>query len=97
VDFPLAAQQLQMQLYGQTNIELEPNRVTAIDLIGGYVRASTTIAPVPTTNPEEDVPVSDETTTAAADETTATTDAQQVTTTAPVTTTTTIAASSAEA
>ncbi|NMP38399.1 MAG: LCP family protein [Clostridiales bacterium] len=64
VDFPLAAQQLQMSLYGQTNIELEPNRVTAIDLIGGYVRASSsTIAPVSTTNPADDTPVEDETTT----------------------------------
>ncbi len=40
VDYPLAAQQLQMELYGDTNIVLEDERVTAITIIGGYVRKS---------------------------------------------------------
>ncbi len=40
VDYPLAAQQLQMELYGDTNIVLEDERETAITIIGGYVRKS---------------------------------------------------------
>ena len=38
VDYPLAAQKLQLELYGETNINLEEgNRKTAITVIGGYV------------------------------------------------------------
>ena len=38
VDYPLCAQKLQLELYGETNIEeLEENRETAITIIGGYV------------------------------------------------------------
>lgn len=39
VDYPLAAQQMQLALYGTTNIELSENRVTAIDLYFGRVSA----------------------------------------------------------
>ena len=35
VDYPLAAQQLQLELYGRTNIKLEENRKTAITVMGG--------------------------------------------------------------
>lgn len=35
VDYPLAAQQLQLELYGRTNIKLEENRKTAITVIRG--------------------------------------------------------------
>ncbi len=35
VDYPLAAQQLQLELYGKTNIKLEENRKTAITVMGG--------------------------------------------------------------
>lgn len=35
VDYPLAAQEMQMALYGSTNIELDENRVTAIDVYLG--------------------------------------------------------------
>lgn len=35
VDYPLAAQQLQLELYGQTNIKLEENRKTAITIMKG--------------------------------------------------------------
>lgn len=37
VDYPLAAQTMQLYLYGETNIELPEDRVTAIDEVGGYV------------------------------------------------------------
>lgn len=37
IDYPLAAQKLQQELYGTTNIKLEENRVTAITVMGGYV------------------------------------------------------------
>ena len=37
IDYPLAAQKLQKELYGTTNIVLEENRVTAITVMGGYV------------------------------------------------------------
>lgn len=37
VDYPLAAQNLQKELYGATNINLEENRKTAISVMGGYV------------------------------------------------------------
>ncbi len=36
VDYPLAAQTLQLELYGKTNIQLEEDRVTAIDLLTRY-------------------------------------------------------------
>lgn len=39
VDYPLAAQKLQMELYGKTNITLPEDRVTAITVMGGYVTA----------------------------------------------------------
>lgn len=39
VDYPLAAQQLQTALYGNTNIVLQTNRVTAIDLKGTAKKA----------------------------------------------------------
>lgn len=35
VDYPLAAQQLQLELYGQTNIKLEENRKSAITIMSG--------------------------------------------------------------
>ncbi len=37
VDYPLVAQKLQLELYGETNINLGENRKTAITVIGGYV------------------------------------------------------------
>lgn len=37
IDYPLAAQKLQQELYGETNIKLEENRKTAISVMGGYV------------------------------------------------------------
>lgn len=37
IDYPLAAQKLQQELYGTTNIKLEENRETAITVMGGYV------------------------------------------------------------
>lgn len=37
VDYPLCAQKLQLELYGETNINLEENRKTAISVLGGYV------------------------------------------------------------
>ena len=37
VDYPLAAQNLQKEIYGTTNINLEENRKTAITVMGGYV------------------------------------------------------------
>jgi hypothetical protein len=37
VDYPLVAQKLQMELYGETNIHLEEDRKTAITIVGGYV------------------------------------------------------------
>lgn len=37
IDYPLAAQKLQKEIYGTTNIVLEENRVTAITVMGGYV------------------------------------------------------------
>ncbi len=40
VDYPLAAQKVQMELYGTTNINLAEDRKTAIDVIGGYVQKS---------------------------------------------------------
>lgn len=43
VDYPLAAQKLQFELYGDTNIKLEEEgRKTAITVIGGYVSKKTT-------------------------------------------------------
>lgn len=43
VDYPLAAQKLQMELYGESNIVLdEEGRKTAITVIGGYVSRKTT-------------------------------------------------------
>ena len=43
VDYPLAAQKLQLELYGETNIVLEEEgRKTAITVIGGYVSRKTT-------------------------------------------------------
>ncbi|MBR5544342.1 MAG: LCP family protein [Clostridia bacterium] len=43
VDYPLAARKLQLELYGETNINLEEgNRKTAITVIGGYVSKNTT-------------------------------------------------------
>ncbi len=42
VDYPLAAQKLQLELYGDTNIVLEEDgRKTAITVIGGYVSKKT--------------------------------------------------------
>lgn len=35
VDYPLAAQQLQLELYGKTNIKLEENRKSAITIMSG--------------------------------------------------------------
>lgn len=37
IDYPLAAQKMQNEIYGMTNIKLEENRVTAITVMGGYV------------------------------------------------------------
>ena len=37
VDYPVCAQKLQLELYGETNIKLEENRKTAISVLGGYV------------------------------------------------------------
>ncbi len=37
IDYPLAAQQLQLELYGTTNINLKENRKTALTVLGGYV------------------------------------------------------------
>lgn len=37
VDYPLVAQKLQLELYGNTNINLDENRKTAITILGGYV------------------------------------------------------------
>lgn len=37
IDYPLAAQKMQNEIYGTTNIKLEENRVTAITVMGGYV------------------------------------------------------------
>lgn len=42
IDYPLAAQKLQLELYGDTNIHLEENRKTAITVVGGYVSKKTT-------------------------------------------------------
>ena len=42
IDYPLAAQKLQLELYGETNINLPEERKTAIDVIGGYVSKETT-------------------------------------------------------
>lgn len=43
VDYPFAAQKLQLELYGETNINLEEgNRKTAITVIGGYVSKKAT-------------------------------------------------------
>ncbi len=42
VDYPLAAQKLQLELYGDTNIHLEEDRKTAVTVIGGYVSKKTT-------------------------------------------------------
>ncbi len=43
VDYPLAAQKLQLELYGDTNIVLEEEgRKTAITVVGGYVSKKTT-------------------------------------------------------
>lgn len=42
VDYPLAAQKVQLEIYGETNINLdEDNRKTAITVIGGYVSKKT--------------------------------------------------------
>lgn len=37
VDYPLVAQKLQLEIYGETNIKLEEDRKTAITILGGYV------------------------------------------------------------
>lgn len=37
IDYPLAAQKLQTEIYGTTNIKLEEKRTTAITIMGGYV------------------------------------------------------------
>lgn len=37
IDYPLAAQKLQTEIYGTTNIKLEENRTTAITIMGGHV------------------------------------------------------------
>lgn len=42
VDYPLCAQMLQLELYGDTNIKLDDNRKTAITVLGGYVSKKTT-------------------------------------------------------
>ncbi len=42
VDYPLAAQKTQLEIYGETNINLpEGNRKTAVTVIGGYVSKKT--------------------------------------------------------
>lgn len=41
VDYPLAAQKLQLELYGDTNINLPEERKTAITVVGGYVSKKT--------------------------------------------------------
>ena len=42
IDYPLAAQKLQLELYGDTNIVLDDeNRKTAITVVGGYVSNKT--------------------------------------------------------
>lgn len=41
IDYPLAAQKLQLELYGDTNINLEEDRKTAITVVGGYVSNKT--------------------------------------------------------
>lgn len=41
VDYPLAAQKLQLELYGDTNINLPEDRETAITVVGGYVSRKT--------------------------------------------------------
>ena len=43
IDYPLAAQKLQQEIYGETNIHLEEeDRKTAITVMGGYVSKKTT-------------------------------------------------------
>ncbi len=43
IDYPLAAQKLQQEIYGETNIHLEEeDRKTAITVMGGYVSKNTT-------------------------------------------------------
>lgn len=43
VDYPLAAQKLQLEIYGETNINLpEGDRKTAVTVMGGYVSKKTT-------------------------------------------------------
>lgn len=42
VDYPLVAQKLQLELYGNTNIKLSEDRKTAITVMGGYVSKNTT-------------------------------------------------------
>lgn len=42
VDYPLCAQKLQLELYGDTNINLSEDRKTAITVMGGYVSKNTT-------------------------------------------------------
>ncbi len=42
VDYPLVAQKLQIELYGESNINLGENRKTAITVLGGYVSKKTT-------------------------------------------------------
>ncbi len=42
VDYPLAAQKLQNEIYGETNINLSEERKTAITVMGGYVSNKTT-------------------------------------------------------
>ena len=42
VDYPLAAQKTQLEIYGETNINLEEeNRKTAVTVVGGYVSKKT--------------------------------------------------------
>ncbi len=41
VDYPLAAQKLQLEIYGETNINLPEERKTAITVVGGYVSKKT--------------------------------------------------------
>lgn len=53
VDYPLAAQQLQTALYGKTNIVLQTNRVTALDLKTTAKKAETTTQSVQTTTSQE--------------------------------------------
>lgn len=42
VDYPLCAQKLQLELYGDTNINLSEDRKTAITVMGGHVSKNTT-------------------------------------------------------